>query len=310
MNFIQSVVGTKKIDDFKKETHQTEDKSLFEIWKKLAEPKDLDVENVNTESEGTNNSVENLSVVQEIPCDVVENANHVNTDGSSMDISNITFPHGVPSGGTSTPLLQVLKTPSSAKPSTSSSFRSPAVLHSLNISTPVKMLHWPKCSPNTKKGNAESVRQKEKVPYAITSRAWRNIFKEKEEKKEAIEQEKVARKEERERKKLEKEEIKQQKRKISKPRRSLKKLRKEEEEGTDLDMMVEPVISPSEPASPVSAPVQEITAENTIIGPGDYIVGTLIYDFGTRKDSSKNFVGKVIVGQVGRQKKQFKVHFL
>lgn len=43
---------------------------------------------------------------------------------------------------------------------------------------------------------------------------------------------------------------------------------------------------------------------------GDFIVGKLIYDFGTRKESEKRFIGQIIACDVGREKNQYKASFL
>ncbi len=57
---------------------------------------------------------------------------------------------------------------------------------------------------------------------------------------------------------------------------------------------------------------QPFNGENDLYMPkeGDYIVGQLIYNFGTRKEFERKFVGKVMRCKAGRQKEQYEVSFL
>lgn len=43
---------------------------------------------------------------------------------------------------------------------------------------------------------------------------------------------------------------------------------------------------------------------------GDYITGKMIYDFGTRKQSEKKFVGMVIKDKAGRNKNRIEVSYM
>jgi hypothetical protein len=43
---------------------------------------------------------------------------------------------------------------------------------------------------------------------------------------------------------------------------------------------------------------------------GDYVISTLVYNFGTRKEFEKKYVGVVTLTNTGRQKDQFEISFL
>lgn len=74
----------------------------------------------------------------------------------------------------------------------------------------------------------------------------------------------------------------------------------EEEEIQNLEAEV--VIEPS------TSQVKEV--EEQVIGMGDYVVGKLLYNFGTRKQYEKHFVGKVLRCEVGKLRQQYEISFL
>ncbi len=105
----------KKINGFKENKYLPEDKSLFEIWKKLSD--------ANNEPEET---IENETV------NVVENLHMVDLGESSISDTNFSL---IVADSTSTPII--LNSPLPLTSSTGLSY----VSMRLNISTPIKTLH-------------------------------------------------------------------------------------------------------------------------------------------------------------------------
>lgn len=239
--------------------------------------------------------------------EMVNNANNSSEkeQSSQETTGELTFCFNSPSSHSTPQKITV-------RPSTQSVHQTPSSRQ--NVSTPIKMLHWPKFLPNKKNKIANFT--KKRPPFAIMSEKWQKLHREKEEKKENLEKEKLERKRLKEEKKTQKEEDQKNKKSSKGKRRKEKEMNNQEDSNPDDPDEVADADS-GKPMSAIIGEERETTELKATESPpkieireGDFVVGKLVYDFGTSKESWKYFLGRVALCRAGRMNDQYEVHFL